>query len=51
MRFFAFLMDVSGRDLVLWLFLNIFLKFGSVVGARLVRGASEFRGKVAKRGV
>jgi hypothetical protein len=37
------------RDLVLWLFLNIFLKFGSVVAARLVRGAGEFRGKVAKR--
>jgi hypothetical protein len=51
MRFFAFSIDVSGRDLVLWLFLNIFLKFGSVVGARLVRSASEFRGKVAKRGV
>jgi len=45
MRFFAFLINVSRRDLVLWLFLNIFWKFGGVVAARLVRifvcGAGE----------
>jgi len=49
-RFFAFLINVSRRDLVLWLFLNIFWKYGGgVVAARLVqifvRGAGEFRGK------